>query len=164
MSMAGSVPAHALGEADFERHPVWRFRLDGEADDDPDADESHVRPAPEGLALGTFASHLVAARYAFADGSERPGAVQVDVLDRKVLCTPAWLFAGGKALDPMASDVAKRLGRITQQPATRPLAWTLRVTFAGETRPRSGRLAAPGWRQALALGWRLVWLRFQRRR
>lgn len=157
MSGGASVPAPALRQADFAHQPVWRFLL--EAEGEPGVDESHLVPDPGGLHLGAQASYLVAARFVLADGRPLAGAVQVDVLDRRVYCTPALLFAGGKALDPLAHDVATRLERITRQAASPPRRWALAVCFSGEARPRRGRIARWAWLRALGLLARLLWWR-----
>ena len=92
-----------------------------------------------------------------------PGAVQVDLLGRKVVCTPAFLFAGGKPVDPLSRDAGVRLGRITKQPDARPVKWRLGIAFAGESKNRGGRMAKSGGLRALGLLLQLLSLRLSRR-
>lgn len=156
-----SISAAKLTERHFAATPVWRFL----ADDQPGIDESHVEPVPDAPGLGTHASFLVAARFCMSDGQQRPGAVQVDVLGRRVSCLPALLYVGDRSLDPLASDVGTRIARITHQPRSQPTAWTLAVAFAGETMPRRGRIARWHGLRAAGLLVKLWWLhRVVRRR
>ena len=161
MNTAASIPAMELKLADFTRCAVWRFAVDDESGDE--ADESYVEPAPDGLRLGTHASFMVFATYRMTSGAEFPGAVQVDILDRKVIATPALLFARDKSLDPMADDVDARIARITKQSGARPSTWVLGATFAGEAAPRSARIATSRFGRGAKLLVELMLLRFSRR-
>ena len=162
MARSGSIPADELAAADLQAHPVWQFRT--QAEGDPGVDESHVAPKAGALTLGTFGSHLVAATYDLSNGVRLPGSVQVDVLGQKVHFTPAVVYAQGKSVDPLAHDAEQRLSRITKTSNARPSHWELAVVFHGEERARSGRIARSTIGTALALLFRLVLLRFSRRR
>lgn len=161
MEPTESVPACKLTQADFQRHPVWRFELDSEHH--TGADESHVSPAAEALRLGTYGSFLVAATFGLKNGQELPGAVQVDLLGKKVLFTPAVIHAQGKSLDPLGSDTHSRLGRIVKASQAQPIAWRLDAHFTGEPAVRRGRISQSTWVRALGLLVRLILLRFTRR-
>ena len=161
MNHAESRPAHELTEADLQRHPVWQFRVDAEGTDD--ADESHAVPAPSGLCLGEFGSFIVQASFLLKNGRKLPGAVQVDLLGTKALFTPAFIYAQGKTLDPLAADAETRIGRILKMSNARPASWCLDETFVGESQRRTGRIARSGMLQALSLLVRLIALRFARR-
>ena len=43
MKRAESVPAYNLTEADFQRHPVWRFELDSEYNPETDGFDEFER-------------------------------------------------------------------------------------------------------------------------
>jgi len=162
MTAPGSVSAADLTEADFAGRPVWRFRRAEDAA--AQTDESHVEPDPGALRLGGNDSFLVAARYAMDDGSRRPGAVQVDIIGRRVMFTPALLFVAGRSLDPLAADVGVRIARITRGTASRPTAWMLDASFVGEPLPRRGRIAGSVLMRAAGLAARLLWLHWVVRR
>jgi hypothetical protein len=158
MARSPSIPAHEFTEGDFTHNPVWRFEL--ESDGARGADESHVVPASSGLHLGTYGSFMVHARYLLTNGQEVTGAVQVDILGRKVAFTPALLYMDGKSIDPLSTDIETRVARITKQARSRPAKWTLNTTFAGEASPRSRRIWKSKFIQALSLLARLASLRF----
>jgi len=141
-----SIPVYELSDGHFSGNPVWQFKP--ESEDERGTDESHAVPAPNGLHLGTYGSFIVHAQYLLTSGLELPGAVQVDILGRKVLFTPAFLYVGGKSIDPLSADIETRISRITRQPKSRPIKWILRATFVGEADPRSGRI----WKSRLLLG------------
>lgn len=143
--------------ADFERCPVWQFAVDAEGE--PDADETCVTAVPGGFGVGAYGSFVVFARYRMNTGQEYPGAVQVDVLGRKLFFTPAILYAGGKSLDPLAPDLQTRVFRITKESA-RPLAWTLRATLSNELSPRTGRMAQSRLLRIASAWLQLVRVRF----
>ncbi len=157
-----SVPVDSLTEEQLQAHPVWRFRLDAEGEEG--VDETHVTPAAADLRVGEYGSFIVSAAYKLDNGQELPGAVQVDILGAKVHCTPVLLCARGKQLDPLAADIAARLGRITHASDCRPASWRLAVPIAGESTPRKGRIPKSRWFQAIALLFRLIVLRSARRR
>ena len=161
MAPTASIAVCELTEADLEREPIWQFRTEAEGKDD--VDESHASPNPDGLRVGSFGSFIVQATYVLKNGQELPGAVQVDLLGPKVLLAPAFLWAQGKQLDPLAPDVETRLRRITGVPNSRPSCWRLGVPFAGESRVPTGRIAQSNFMQALGLFGRLVSLRFIQR-
>ena len=146
MSSDASIPVYELTDGHFSCNPVWQFRPESEGE--RGADESHAVPASSGLHLGTYGSFMVHARYLLTSGQELPGAVQVDILGRKVVFTPTFLYVGGKSIDPLSADLETRISRITKQPKSRPTKWILSATFLGEADPRSGRI----WKSRLFLG------------
>lgn len=162
MSPTGSRPVHELTEADFQRHPVWRFV--GDAEEGGEADESHAEPAPSGLREGEYASFMVRATFLLKNGQTLPGAVQVDLLGPRTLFTPAFAYVRGKTLDPLAADAETRISRITKVSDARPASWSLDAPFAGESEVRTGSIAQSVFFQALVLLVRLVSLRFTGRR
>jgi hypothetical protein len=145
-----SIPCCDLSEADFAGNGVWRFALPSERDEN--ADETHVLPDPGGLRLGTYGSFVVRARYALSNGGSAPGAVQVDILNAKAFFTPAFIFFDGKAFDPYSSEEGH----------PRAESWTLTEYFAGEARPRSGRIFHSTLIQLLGVILKLFKLRFAR--
>ena len=149
MDNASAKPAHDLTEVDFARAPAWQFILDGEASDE--CDESYVRPAVEPLTLGNFGSFKIRAHYTLANGQEFPGAVQVDLLDRRANFTPVCLFVGKQSVDPLAADAGARIERIAKRLNARPVKWRLAVLFTGEVSPRSGRISRHQAFRALGL-------------
>lgn len=161
MSDAESVPVHLLTEDHLRTHPVWRFRLEAEGEEG--IDETHVAPDSAQLQAGANGSFIVSASYVLDNGQDLPGAVQVDVLGTKMHFTPAMLCVRGRQLDPLAPDVAARLGRILHASDCRPASWRLNVPIGGESAPRRGRIPRSRWLQALGLLLRLLSLRFARR-
>ncbi|MEY4561666.1 MAG: hypothetical protein RLZZ618_943 [Pseudomonadota bacterium] len=159
MNDAEAVSAPQLTEAHLQRHPVWQFN----ADHEDAADESQLTPVP-GLPPDTWGSFIVSATFTLENGRELPGAVQVDSLGTKLVCTPAFIWAGGKGVEALGHDTALRLARLTKASGTRPLAWQLAVAVGGELTPRRGRIARFQWLQAFGLVLRLISLRFRRRR
>jgi hypothetical protein len=156
-----SIAVNDLTEADLQRDPVWQFKVESEGEDG--VDESHVSPNLDSLRLGSFGSFIVRATYVLKSGQELPGAVQVDLLGTKVFLTPAFLCVKGKQLDPDAPDLETRLTRITKIAGGRPTSWRLSVPFAGESTPRTGRIAQSRFIQAAGVFLQLVRLRFSRR-
>jgi hypothetical protein len=156
-----SIAVNNLTEADLQRDPVWQFKMESEGEDG--VDESHASPNPAGLRIGSFGSFIVRATYVLQTGQELPGAVQVDLLGPKVFFSPAFLCVQGKQLDPDAPDLETRLTRITKIAGGRPKSWRLSVPFAGESKPRTGRIAQSRFIQAAGVFWQLVRLRFSRR-
>jgi hypothetical protein len=157
-----SISADQLSATDFQLHPIWQFRTNAEGD--ADADESHVTPSTEPLALGSFGSYIVAATYGLKNGANLPGSVQVDMLGQKVFFTPVVVYAKGKAVDALAHDAALLLARITKTANTQPLKWELAVVFHGERAARRGRIARSKFGRALALLVQLFLLRLSGRR
>ena len=158
MDDAEAVSAPLLTPAHLQRHPVWQFNTDHE----DAADESQLTPVPS-LPPDIWGSFIVSATFTLENGSELPGAVQVDNLGKKRVCTPAFIWAGGKSVEALGHDTELRLGRLTKASGTRPLAWQLAVTVGNEPSRRRGRIARFRWMQAFGLVLRLVALRFQRR-
>lgn len=160
MSHGESVPLPELTEDSFVRAPVWQFGLEEEGT----GDESRAFPATDTIRLGIYGSFMVRALYRLRNGEQFPGAVQVDLLNHKAIFTPAFLYVGGKSLDPLAQDIGTRMARITKQTDCQPTHWTLGITIPGDKRPRSGRIAQSRVMQALGLLARLVLLKLYRGR
>lgn len=161
MGLTESRPVHELTAADFQRHPIREFRVDAEGADD--TDESHASPAPAGLCHGDCGSFMVQATILLKNGQELPGAVQVDLLGSKELFTPAFVYVQGERLDPLSTDAAIRIERITKLSDARPASWRLSVPFVGDAEKRAGKIAQSRLVQALQLLVRLASLRFIRR-
>lgn len=160
MPSTDSRSAHTLAATDFVRYPVWRYCADENA-----GDESQIKPVePADFRLGAHASFIVAAYYDVGARLTLPGAVQVDVLDRHIQCTPDVIHVEGFNVDPLARGAAARLSRLTGEAGARPRRWTLALPLFGEPAPRSGRIARALWGRSLGLLLDLLRLRQRRLR
>jgi hypothetical protein len=158
MSLLPPIPVNTLTTENLRQFPVWRYLHDDEGDDG--TDESFITPAEEVPPAGSHGSFVVAATYLLPDGSELPGAVQLDLLGTKRQFSPILIHAAGKCLDPQAADVANRLTRLRKTPGGPPVLWILDITLPGEQAPASGRIYRSRAIQALALLAQLVSLFF----
>lgn len=150
--------ASSLTAQDLAAHPVWRFITPEDATV-PGADESWVIAQAAPPLFGEHGSYLVAATYALQGGAQVPGIVQVDVLGGQVECDPCVIFAGGKSVEPLGTDAARRLERLLKLPDTQPVRWRLGVLLAGETTAREQAIGKPGAAQVLGLLFKLARLK-----
>lgn len=131
------ISVEQLKRDHFEQSPVWAFCLESEGA--IGIDESTVRPADlSELGAGSYGSYLVSASYSLKGKQVLPGAVQLDVLGRKVAQAPAFLFLLDRHLDAVSMETDRLLSRHTKFPGNTPKSWQLKVMLPNESRPRSG--------------------------
>jgi len=156
-----SLCVSKLTEADLLRHPLWQFV--GDDDGENGGDESHVSPVLELSLAEVTGSFIAYATYKLKNGQDIPGAVQVDVVRSKAYFTPAFIYVGSKALDPLEANITSRIARLTKSTDTQPVKWTLAAILKGETSPRTGRISQFLFIKAIVLVARLIALRLARR-
>ena len=139
MSDHPPTSAEELKRHHFESAPVWAYCI--ESEDDPDLDESYVKPASiSDISTGSYRQFLVAATYTLRSKHSLPGAVQIDAFGGKVVLNPAFVYLLDRQLPPISMDTDRLLSRYSKFPGNTPKRWTLQLTLPGESRPRSARI------------------------
>jgi hypothetical protein len=139
MSDLAPIAAEKLKRHHFDKSPVWAYCLNSEGDHD--SDESYVRPATiSDISRGSYGQFLVAATFTLKSKHTLPGAVQIDVPERKAVLDPAFVFLIDRQLSPISMDTDRLLSRYTRFPGNTPRKWALQLALPGESRPRNAHI------------------------
>lgn len=137
--MADWKSCDALTATDFDQHPLWGFDA-SRADEDPDADETWVRPLVLAEAPSGSDTLLARASLRGADGRAEPGAVLFafeggrPVVGALALLEPSY-FAFGVSRGEVTPEDREDLREV--RPGLLPLAYEAAV----EVGPRTLRLS-----------------------
>lgn len=131
--MADWKPCDALTADDFERHPLWGYDA-ARADEDPEADETWVRPVTLAEAPGDSDTLFARGSLRAADGESLPGAVLFafeggrPVVGALALLRPSY-FAFGVSRGEVTAEDREDLAGV--RPGLLPLAYEAVVEAGG---------------------------------
>ncbi len=133
----------SLTAEDLDRYPIWQFI--GDEGENPEQDESFVRPVLSNFIPLDQASLFVAADLILADGFRVPGHISIN--DDRISQYPvAVLIFEGRYLNVPDADEPrerKRVARLLRREDHQvfPIHFQLKVPYEGESTYSSGELA-----------------------